>query len=134
VELSLYGGRHVIAELGRGASLPTHRREALGYWRPKAVVGDPSDESAWRQAVRVAREARSKNSAMQLMANRYASRAGQPVEQDSARITCLSVARAVYKAHNVKAMTHKQVIAAVSEMVKPAAPAGAGGSTDPITE
>jgi hypothetical protein len=118
--LSLYGARHVIPEIGRGASLPTHRREAVGYWRPKAVVGDANDERAWRQALRVARESRSKNSAMQVMANRYASRAGQPVEQDSTRITCLSLARALFKKRDVSDMSHQAVINAVSEMVQPA--------------
>ena len=57
---------------------------------------------------------------MQLMADRYASRAGQPVEQDSTRITCLTLARAIVKDNDVSTMTHQEVINAISEKVKPA--------------
>jgi uncharacterized protein (DUF4415 family) len=131
LELTAYGGRHVIPEIARAAEVPTHRREAVGYWRQKATVGDPADHEAWMRAVRAAREARSKESAMKVMANRYSSRDSAAIEQDHTRIVGLSLARAVFTKMRAAGRVYstRETTNAVQELVHPATSvAGASAS------
>ena len=84
--------RHTVPEVGRVASLPTHIREALGYWRSPVVVADtPSDRAALGRAISAARAHASKRGANAFMSNRYSSVDGEPIEQDRARIACMQL-------------------------------------------
>ena len=93
---ALIGGhdqRHTIPEVGRGLGLPRHVREALGYWRAKAIVADTTgDRVAMARAVTVARGVKDRSGALASNADRYSSVDGAPVESDTARVTCLKAA------------------------------------------
>ena len=90
--------RHTIPEVGRGLGLPRHVREALGYWRAKAIVADTTgDLAAMARAVTVARGVKDRSGALASNADRYSSVDGAPVESDTARVTCLKAAYCVIR-------------------------------------
>ena len=127
-----HGARHTIPEVGRGAVLPTHMREALGDWRGRevAVASKPEDERAVARAIEIARAAPTKQAAIKSLANRYASvEAGKHVA-DAARATCLLLARRAMMewGEDVPPSTDEQ-IAYITSMVTPA-PGGESGDDD----
>jgi hypothetical protein len=88
--------RHTVPEVARGLSLPTHVREALGYWRSRAeVADDEGDRAAMARAVAAARAAKSRAGALVRCSDRYSSVDGAPVESDAARVACLKAISAV---------------------------------------
>ena len=51
--------RHVLPEVARALGMPTHKREALGYWREQKIVADTqSDQLAMAAAIALARKRR----------------------------------------------------------------------------
>jgi hypothetical protein len=73
-------------------------REALGYWRAKAIVADTTgDLAAMARAVTVARGVKDRSGALASNADRYSSVDGAPVESDTARVTCLKAAYCVIR-------------------------------------
>ena len=118
----LLGGhdqRHTIPEVARGLNLPRHVREALGYWRARAIVADTTgDKAAMARAVTVARGVKDRSGALASNADRYSSVDGAPVESDTARVTCLKAALCVIRSERDQLPTStRQQIQKVADLV-----------------
>ena len=112
-ELGGHNGRHVLPEVARGLGLPTHFREALGYWRPKATVGERADQRAIKRAVTQARKRCSRLGRLASCADRYSSVDAERVEQDAARVICMTAIKEALDAWgrtDVPATTYEQIL------------------------